>query len=61
MKNISILIADDHALLCETWRTLLNLIPGFEVIAESGNAQNAIALTKKLQPDIVLMDIICRD
>jgi DNA-binding NarL/FixJ family response regulator len=57
MKNISILIVDDHALLCETWSTLLNLVPGFEVIAESGNAQNAIALTKKLQPDIVLMDV----
>jgi DNA-binding NarL/FixJ family response regulator len=57
MAKISILIADDHKLIRETWCYILNSDSRFHVIAESGNAEEAVELTKKMNPDVVLMDI----
>ena len=51
-----ILIADDHALFRDGLRSLLGT-QGHEVIAEARNGREAIDLTKKLTPDLVLMDI----
>ena len=57
MKKITILIVDDHTLVRETWSFILNTDPRFSVIAESGSGEEAIELSKKLRPDIVIMDI----
>ncbi len=57
MEKISILIADDHTLVRETWSFILNTDPRFSVIAESGSGEEAIELAKKLRPNIVIMDI----
>ncbi|MFI5154707.1 MAG: response regulator [Chitinophagales bacterium] len=57
MKKISILIADDHKLIRETWAYILNSDPKFEVIATCGNAEEAIEIAKSKLPDIILMDI----
>lgn len=57
MKKIRILITDDHALLRETWGYLLKNDGRFEVVGECGSAEEAIMLSIKLHPDLVLMDI----
>ena len=51
------MIIDDHTLIRETWSSLLNTIPDFEVVAECGDGQFAIELAKNVRPDIVLLDI----
>lgn len=54
---ISILIADDHKLIRETWAYILNNDARFKVIASCENAEEAIKLTRQKHPDVVLMDI----
>lgn len=55
--SIRILIADDHGVLRAGLRELLNAEPGFEVVGEAADGAEAISLSQKLQPDIVLMDL----
>jgi DNA-binding NarL/FixJ family response regulator len=57
MEKITILIADDHTLVRETWSFILNTDERFTVIAESGNGEEAVELAKQLRPNIVIMDI----
>lgn len=55
--SIQILIADDHKLMREGLRSMLDSQPDMNVIAEAGNGLDAIDLTLKHNPDIVIMDI----
>ena len=57
MEKITILIADDHTLVRETWSFILNTDPRFTVVAESGSGEDAVELAKQLRPNIVIMDI----
>jgi DNA-binding NarL/FixJ family response regulator len=57
MEKITILIADDHTLVRETWSFILNTDPRFNVVAESGSGEEAVEMAKKLRPNIVIMDI----
>jgi DNA-binding NarL/FixJ family response regulator len=57
MEKITILIADDHKLLRETWGLVLSTDPRFEVVAECSNGTEAVELAKQKRPDVVLMDI----
>ena len=57
MDKISILIADDHTLVRETWSFILNTDSRFQVVAESGSGEEAVELARQLRPDIVIMDI----
>lgn len=57
MQKITLLIADDHTLVRESWAQLYNSDPRFKVIALCGNGEEAVQLAKKLKPDIVIMDI----
>ena len=57
MEKISILIADDHKLIRETWSYILNGDSRFNVIAACGNAEEAVELARKKRPSVVLMDI----
>jgi two-component system invasion response regulator UvrY len=57
MEKITILIADDHTLVRETWSFILNTDPRFSVVAESGSGEEAVELANKLRPHIVIMDI----
>jgi len=56
----TILIADDHRLLREGLRALLER-DGFRVVAEADNGRSAVRLAKQLQPDIVITDIAMPD
>ena len=54
---IRIVIVDDHDLMREGLRALLEKDPLFEIVGETGDGQEAIRLVTRLQPDVVLMDI----
>ncbi len=57
-KPISVLIADDHAVVRAGLRLLLDAEPGLEVVGEAGNGSEAIFAALALEPDVVLMDIV---
>ncbi len=57
MQKVTILIADDHKLIRETWSFILNNDPRFEVIAECGDSEQAVEVARTMRPQIVLMDI----
>jgi len=57
MARIRILIADDHALVRDSIRALLALNDDFEVVGEAGDGQAAIEACRRLNPNVVLMDI----
>lgn len=54
---IRIVLADDHQMIRESWRMLLENNPRFKVVADCANGQEAISSTKMHQPDILLIDI----
>ena len=57
MEKISVLIADDHKLIRDTWSFILNSDPRFQVIAECGDSEQAVEAARLKRPNIVLMDI----
>ncbi|MEJ2747293.1 MAG: response regulator transcription factor, partial [Anaerolineae bacterium] len=55
--TIRVLIADDHVLLRAGLRALLNTSNDFEVVGEASDGTEVLALAKRLQPNVVLMDM----
>ncbi|HHT43619.1 MAG TPA: response regulator transcription factor [Firmicutes bacterium] len=55
--SITVLIVDDHPLLRQGLKTLLELEGGITVVGQASNGPEAIRLAKQLQPDVVLLDI----
>ncbi len=58
MAKMKILIADDHAVLREGMRKLLEQEKDMEVVGEANDGEEAVKLASKLKPDVVLMDIV---
>jgi DNA-binding NarL/FixJ family response regulator len=56
-----ILLADDHALVRAGIRSLLEKIPGVEVVGEASNGRDALELVRTKLPDLVLMDIAMKE
>lgn len=59
MKNerIRIMIVDDHMMVRETWKTLLEVQENFEIVGQCDNGADAIQMSQLLKPDVILMDI----
>lgn len=57
MSKINVLIAEDHTIVRQGLYSLLQSHDGFEVVGEAKDGVEAIEKTKKLLPDIVIMDI----
>ena len=58
MSKIKVLIVDDHAILRMGLASLLSAKEGIEVIGDAEDGKSAIRLTKKLKPDVVIMDLM---
>lgn len=56
-RKIRILIADDHPVLRRGLKALIEEEQDMEVIGEAGNGLEAVQLTERLRPDVVIMDI----
>jgi DNA-binding NarL/FixJ family response regulator len=57
MKRITVLLAEDHMIVREGFRKMLELETDLEVVGEAKDGRKAVALVKKLRPEVVLMDI----
>jgi DNA-binding NarL/FixJ family response regulator len=58
---IKIILADDHRIIREGLRALLEKEPGVEVIAEAADGRTTVKLCRELVPDVVIMDITMPD
>lgn len=56
-ENVSVILADDHEVVRLGLSTLLDDLPWVQVVAQASNAQEAIRLTERHMPDVVIMDI----
>lgn len=55
--NIRVLLVDDHAMVRQGLRSLLDSYPDVEVVGEACNGEEAVAFVERMQPSIVVMDI----
>ena len=59
--TIRIIVADDHRIVRNGLRTLLNSEPDIEVIAEAENGRKTVQMVRELLPDVVVMDVTMPD
>ena len=57
MKRITVLLVEDHNVVRQGLRNLIELEDDFEVAGEAHTGREAVVQVKKLHPDVVLMDI----
>jgi two-component system, LuxR family, secretion system response regulator SsrB len=57
MAEYRLLLVDDHALIREGVKTLLDGLRGLKVVGEAENGHEAVAACRELQPDLILMDL----
>jgi two-component system, NarL family, response regulator LiaR len=56
--KIKVLIVDDHQVVRQGLRTFLELQPDIVVLGEASDGQAAVEMVRRLQPDVVLMDLV---
>jgi DNA-binding NarL/FixJ family response regulator len=59
--SIRILLADDHKILREGLKSLIEKQPDMEVIAEAENGRSTVQLTRELSPDVLIIDVSMPD
>lgn len=57
MKNLRILLADDHSLMRCGLRAILEATPGWEVCAEAHTGREAVTKAAQLRPDVIVLDV----
>ena len=55
--KMRVLIVDDHAIVRQGLRTLLELIPDIHIAGEVGNGKDAVGIVDAVKPDVILMDL----
>ena len=58
MNKIKVLLADDHTVVREGLRALLEATPDIAVVGEADTGRRAVQLAQTLQPDVVVMDVV---
>ena len=56
-QKIRLLIVDDHAMVRQGLRAVLQSYPNIEVVGEAANGEEGVACVQKLQPAVIVMDI----
>lgn len=59
--SIKVLLADDHKIVSDCLKTLIDKQPDMKVVGEAENGRMVVALAQKLNPNIVIMDISMPD
>jgi len=57
MKRIRILLADDHAVVRQGFKMILDAQPDMEIVGQAANGREAVDLAEQLRPDVVVMDV----
>ena len=57
MKRIRILLADDHAVVRQGFKMILDAQADMETVGEAANGREAVELAEQLRPDVVVMDV----
>lgn len=57
MNKLRVLLADDHEIMREGLRALVDRQPDMETVGEADNGRAAVALAHELKPDVVVMDV----
>ncbi|MEM7625788.1 MAG: response regulator transcription factor [Planctomycetota bacterium] len=57
MKSIKIVLADDHQIVRDGVRALVESLDGYAVVGEAANGRDALALAEELRPDVLVMDV----
>jgi two-component system, NarL family, response regulator LiaR len=58
LNQIKILIADDHMVVRSGLSTVLSVYDDLKLVGEAGNGEEAVRLCERLQPDVILMDLL---
>lgn len=58
MKRITVLVADDHTVVRQGFRSLLEHEKGIDVVGEADNGRQAVEMAKVLKPSVVVMDLL---
>jgi two-component system response regulator DevR len=61
VEPVRILVADDHTIVRQGLRSILDLEPDFTVVGEASDAAQAVAETGRLRPDVILLDLKLSD
>ena len=56
--NIRILLVDDHKIMRDGLRAVLEKETDFQIVAEASNGREAVEVAKRLKPDIIIMDVV---
>jgi len=56
--EIRVMIADDHAVVREGLRSLISTEPGMSLAGEASNGEEAVAMYRRLKPDVALLDLM---
>lgn len=56
-QGLRVLIADDHVVVRQGIRGVLEEIPGLEVVGDAGDGEEALALASEVAPDVVVLDV----
>ncbi|HEY0995339.1 MAG TPA: response regulator transcription factor [Gemmatimonadaceae bacterium] len=56
-SNIRVVLADDHSMVRSGLKAVLSSAADIEVVGEAANGKEAVALTQRLNPDVVIMDL----
>lgn len=57
-ENIRVMIVDDHHIVREGLRALIDTEPGMELVGEARDGYEAVVRTRSLKPDVILMDLV---
>ena len=56
-QEIRILIADDHPLMRQGLRQMIEMEPSLKIVGEAGNGSEALAIIEELMPDVAILDV----
>jgi DNA-binding NarL/FixJ family response regulator len=57
-SQIRVMVVDDHEVVRKGMRAFLDLLADIEIVGEAGDGSEALAMARRLEPDVILMDLL---